>query len=377
MNLNSIQQRLLTLLAVMCISLASIAQDIHFSQYYASPLTLNPALVGKFNGEWRVGAIYRSQWAPASKPLFMTPEVFADFSLFKGKLKGDALGVGISLYTDRQNKASFVWYYPSLSVAYHKGLGKNKGTQISLGFQEAYCMKNLNFNNMQFADGFTLGSDGYTYGSSSEVNNLKTSVNYFDMSAGLFANSKVHKKVTLYGGFTWFHLGHPLEQFSKSTTAQGTDIAWRFVVHGGAEVAVTNNVVLIPGLLYQYQGKAQEINFGLTAGYHIQVKPEGNTTVFAGVWDRLNPEYNGTSTSKWGEESIIPKIGFEAKRIRFGAALDIPLSSVGTFKNGQLAGTGLAASYKGNRPLAFEISLSYVGRTSHPKEDIYLFNPRF
>jgi hypothetical protein len=38
---------------------------------------------------------------------------------------------------------------------------------------------------------------------------------------------------------------------------------------------------------------------------------------------------------------------------------------------------GKTASYKGNRPLSFEISLVYIGKTSSPKEDLYLFNPRF
>ena len=91
----------------------------------------------------------------------------------------------------------------------------------------------------------------------------------------------------------------------------------------------------------------------------------------------MTPNYVSGNKSKYGEESIIPKLGFEIKRIRFGAALDIPLSKISLTKDGEVSGTGLAASYKGNRPLSFEISLVYIGRTSSPKEDLYLFNPRF
>lgn len=376
MNIRSTKLRLVVLVAGLCLSLSSFAQDIHFSQYYASPLTLNPSLVGKFNGEYRIGGIYRSQWAPASQPLFMTPELFVDFSLFKGKLKKDALGVGISVYTDRQNKGGFVWYYPSLSLAYHKGIGKNNGTQISLGFQAAYCMKQLNFSRMQFADGFVLnpGGGGYDYTSSADYNNINTKVNYFDMNMGLFVNSRVAKMATLYGGFSWFHLGTPNEKFMKAGTSP--DIAWRFLANAGAELNVHEKVVLIPGILYQYQNKAQEMNFGVTGGYHIKKDESGNTTIFVGLWNRMTPNTNGVK-AKWGEESIIPKLGFEIKRIRFGAALDVPLSQIKNTKDGIVAGTGLAASYKGNRPMAFEISLSYVGRIFTPKEDVYLFNPRF
>lgn len=352
------------------------AQDIHFSQYYASPLTLNPALVGKFNGEWRVGAIYRSQWAPVDKPLFMTPEAFLDFSLLKGKLKKDALGVGISVYTDRQNRGSFVWYYPSISLAYHKGIGRNNGTQISLGFQAAYCMKQLSFAKMQFADGFSLVVDRYEYGTSADANNLNPNVNYFDMNAGLFVNTRVAKIATLYGGLSWLHLGTPEEKFSRS--GNSIDIPWRIVVHGGAEIEAHPKVLVIPGLLYQRQAKAQEINFGATIGYHIKSYDNNDkASVFAGLWNRLTPNYVSADKTKWGEESLIPKIGFEIKRFRFGAALDVPLSSITKTKDGEVAGTGLAASYKGNRPLAFEISLNYIGRIYQPKEDLYLFNPRF
>jgi hypothetical protein len=37
-------------------------QDIHFSQYYASPLSLNPANTGNYDGDWRLMNSYRQQW---------------------------------------------------------------------------------------------------------------------------------------------------------------------------------------------------------------------------------------------------------------------------------------------------------------------------
>ena len=70
-------------------------RDIHYSQYYASPLTLNPALTGKFNGYYRATAIYRDQWRNVNggEAVFMTPSASIDFSLLKDKLSTDALGV--------------------------------------------------------------------------------------------------------------------------------------------------------------------------------------------------------------------------------------------------------------------------------------------
>ncbi|MEI6312627.1 MAG: PorP/SprF family type IX secretion system membrane protein [Bacteroidota bacterium] len=381
MNLNLQKVKLLALILFIYGSMSIYAQDIHFSQYYASPLTLNPALTGKFNGQYRISGIYRSQWAPAGSPLFMTPALAVDGSLFKGLLKKDAVGVGLVLFTDRQNKATLVQYQILGSLAYHKGLGANNGTQISLGFQGGYVLKQLNSAKLQFGDGFALGGPGggYAYTSSAEIASLKNKFGYFNMNAGLFVNSRIAKSAVLYGGYSFNNLGRPVEQFS-SATIDKVGVAWRHVVHIGAEVDATQRIVLIPGILWQMQAKAQELNFGITAGYHVKLDPNGgtdHTTVFLGLWNRMTPNYISNAKAKYGEESIIPKIGLEINRIRFGAALDIPLSKISLTKNGIVSGTGLAASYKGNRPLAFEISLAYVGRTFTPKENIYLFNPRF
>ncbi len=380
MKINLLNHRLFAFVSLIVISFSVQAQDIHFSQYYASPLTLNPALTGKFNGEYRIGGIYRSQWAPAGSPLFMTPSLHVDFSLFKGKLKKDAVGVGLMFFTDRQNKATLVTTQIMLSLAYHKGLGRNNGTQISLGFQGGYVMKRLNAQNLTFADGYTIGGGEFVYGTSSELAALKPGVNYINMNAGLFVNSRVRKNIIVYGGYSVNNLGTPTERFSSNGTTN-VDIAMRHVLQVGAEWDAAERFVVIPGVLWQTQAKSAELNFGVTAGYHVKLDSEPNgrdhTTIFLGLWNRMTPNYVSATKSKYGEESIIPKLGFEIKRIRFGAALDIPLSKIRLTKDGEVSGSGLAASYKGNRPLAFEISLVYVGRTSSPKEDLYLFNPRF
>src|SRR5688572_20946835 len=47
----------------------SIAQtDPHFTQNYTYPMYINPALTGSSDGEYRVSAIYRSQWGAIGNP---------------------------------------------------------------------------------------------------------------------------------------------------------------------------------------------------------------------------------------------------------------------------------------------------------------------
>jgi hypothetical protein len=58
------QMKKLLLTVTICGALitAVSAQDPNFSQFFASPLTLNPALTGKFDGVYRVAGNYRNQW---------------------------------------------------------------------------------------------------------------------------------------------------------------------------------------------------------------------------------------------------------------------------------------------------------------------------
>src|ERR1700743_2859484 len=70
------------------------AQDPGFSQFFASPLSLNPALTGKFNGVLRVAGNYRNQW-PAINNAFITSTISIDAPILANKLPvNDTWGIG-------------------------------------------------------------------------------------------------------------------------------------------------------------------------------------------------------------------------------------------------------------------------------------------
>ena len=57
------------------------AQDIHFSQFYFSPLSLNPANTGNYKGDYRLFGNYRSQWRDISKA-YNTFSAGGDFNIY-------------------------------------------------------------------------------------------------------------------------------------------------------------------------------------------------------------------------------------------------------------------------------------------------------
>src|SRR6187549_4151832 len=88
---------------IVCVILSntSFGQDPNFSQFFVSPLTLNPALTGKFNGDFRIAGNYRDQW-PAISKAFITSTVSFDMGILDGRLpQGDTWGIGLMGMTDR------------------------------------------------------------------------------------------------------------------------------------------------------------------------------------------------------------------------------------------------------------------------------------
>src|SRR5882724_12757700 len=109
-------KKLLFNLAV-CVALVNVstAQDPNFSQFFASPLTLNPALTGKFDGVYRVAGNYRNQW-PTINNAFTTMTASIDFGILKKSIpETDQFGVGIMGFSDKSGNGVLQNNYAALS----------------------------------------------------------------------------------------------------------------------------------------------------------------------------------------------------------------------------------------------------------------------
>ena len=81
------------------------AQDIHNTQYFATPLTLNPANTGLVQCDLRASVNVRQQWNSVSSNPYNTVIASFDMATMKGKLNnGDALGVGLDVDADLERR---------------------------------------------------------------------------------------------------------------------------------------------------------------------------------------------------------------------------------------------------------------------------------
>ncbi len=306
-----------------------LAQDPHFSQFFASPLTLNPAYTGRFDGNFRIAGNYRNQW-PTINKAFTTSTISADFGILGNSLPiNDRLGVGVMAYTDQQADGVLKSTFYSVSTAYHKGLDEAGNNSISLGFQGTYAQKRLNTANLKFED--QLRSDGFT-GITNEIFDPRNlNINYFDLNAGFLFTGSLNTNSTYYAGASMYHINKPQETFTGAQFYLNP----RYTVHGGIYFPVGAISTLHTSVMYQAQGGASETVLGAAIGFNLngdfEYKP---TTFYAGSWFRVN-------------DALIPYVGLEWGSFRFGASYDVNVSSLKTVSNSQGG---------------FEISLIYINK---------------
>ena len=363
-------------IALVLVGMAAKAQDIHFSQYYASPLTLNPALTGKFDGFARINGIYRGQYfgLSQSSSIFRTPAISADFSLLKDKMNGNALGVGLSVVNDQQSvtggdgtSGKIGTTSIALDLGYTLNLNKKKSMQLSVGLEPSITMKK-NSGSYEFPQAFNNNLVYDVTSPNNESAAAAASKTYFNFAYGLFFNHQPIDMLTYFIGFSMNNVARPQTAVIQTNNANGK-LNFLYVLHGGLEIKVAKKWTLIPGFLYQNTAKANEANAGITAGYDVLDKDKNGirqkATIYFGLWNRMGNDVN----SAFQYRNITPKIGFDYRKFRVDFAYDI---SVGNIASDAHPVPGIY------RPQAYELAVSYIfGGPSPKKERDYLFNPRY
>ena len=292
-----------------CISFFANAQDPHFSQFFASPLTLNPAFTGKFDGTVRVAGNYRNQW-PAFNNVFTTSTLSVDFDILKNKLADyDTWGLGILALTDKAGGGVLTNNYLGLSTSYSKALDEDGFKQIAIGFQGTYGQKRLDRNKLFFEDQLTpFGFTGVTQ-ETFNTNNLN--INYLDVNAGLLFSTSTDVSNDFYFGASLYHINRPRESF------EGADwsIASRTTISAGGFFPVSDILTLHTSGIYQYQAKASETVIGGALAAALDETSDNPSNVYGGLWYRLN-------------DAIIPYVGLEFSGFRIGATYDVNVSSL-------------------------------------------------
>src|SRR5689334_25236350 len=83
------------LICCLAAALPATAQDLHFSQYFNSPLSTNPANTGFIpDGDYRIGVNYRNQWSSVMSVPYKTMSAFGDMQVGKDRFQNGWIGLG-------------------------------------------------------------------------------------------------------------------------------------------------------------------------------------------------------------------------------------------------------------------------------------------
>lgn len=297
--------------ALLCVALAFVAkaQDPNFSQFFASPLTLNPALTGKFDGVFRIAGNYRNQW-PTISNAYNTKTVSVDFGVMKNSLPDiDQMGVGILGITDDAGDGVLKTNMAGLSLAYHKGLDENGYNQIGAGFQATYTSKRLDITKVYFEDQLTpLGFTGVT----SEVfTNKQINVNYADINAGVLYNGSTNGYNNFYLGASMYHINRPKETFKGAEYL----LAARTTLQAGGKIPIGPYNFLHISAIHSMQAKAHNTTVGAAFSYNVNNNEDDPVNIYIGSWYRFN-------------DAAIPYVGLEFKGLQIGVSYDANTSSL-------------------------------------------------
>lgn len=326
---------LLGMSVAMLFSASLKAQDIHFTQYFTSPLTLNPAMTGLVADDLRFSGNYRSQWASVSPNPYVTATMSFDIATLKGKLpEGDALGLGFLGLYDKSGSGGLTNTTVGLSMSYHKAFGRDRQQHLSIGMQGMLVQKNINFAKLTFEDQYDANSGTLMYTTNEFFNNAD--LTYPDFNFGAMYSGKVADYATFYLGYSYYHLTQPVETFIGGTSSH--KIHPRHTGYIGGSFDMNPNTVLYASGLYQAQAGAQEVVLGAAVGFVLNpghdMEYQKNTTFYLGGWYRY-------------QDAVAPYVGLEWSKMRLGISYDVNISSL----------TPATRSVG-----AYEVSLIYFGR---------------
>jgi type IX secretion system PorP/SprF family membrane protein len=314
------------------------AQDPHFSQYYASPLTINPANTGFFDGDLRAAINERQQWWNVGYN-YNTTSVSADMKLLKDRIpEFDTFAAGISGVFEKSLNGALQSNFVSLSTAYHKSFDYDGRQTLGLGIQLNYTNKYFDYTKLTFASQYNGTFFDPTVPVSLDYSALQSK--YFDINAGLLY--AVHLEgANLYAGTSLYHINKPNETLFN---VAGSTLPMRETVHAGGEV----NLGLVSSVLfsgyYMTQGPATDSMYG--GAYCLKTTNENNQifNLYLGMWYRAH-------------DSFIPYIGADYQSFSLG--MNYGISS---------------GSAVGFTPSTFEVSLIYRYKSNATQSSIC---PRF
>ena len=319
------------------------AQDIHYSQFYNSPLNVNPANTGIFNGDKRFTASYRNQWSSVPVP-WVTYSGSYDMKWYPKHGQKHFFSGGVLLNHDRQGDgASIGLTNINLTGSWTKLL--NEQNLLTVGLLVGYSQRGFDQNSLtwdrQWNDAINMA---VITDPSGELLNT-TSGSFIDNGIGLNYRWQKSKRTKMDLGIGVFHLIEPNTSILEASTGGDDDINLprRISFSGVGSWQLASKLDIQLDALYQLQGEYTELVFGALGKIHLNQRRGKETEFHVGV---------GYRTSG----ALFPVVALQFPRFYFSANWDANIRDFSAVSTG--------------RPSTFEFHFNYIISDVRPLERV-------
>lgn len=308
-------KRLITILCLAFATQTTWGQDLHFSQFFNNPLLTNPANTGFIpDADYRLGASYRNQYSNILSDPYNTFSIYGDAQVLRNRIENGWVGLGGVILRDAAGAGKLTSTKLYASVAYHQMLGLS--SLVSAGFNIGFADKRIDPTKLTFPDQF----DGRFFNTNMPTSVIlqSSSVNYFDMQAGMNYAYFPTENTFINAGYSIHHVNNPTETFFADDGTGSNRIHMRHIGFLNGIFKVADNVIINPNVYYTRQSTASELVFGLNGAYNLTER--GEMQFVAGLYYRY-------------DDAFIPMAGFEVNNIRFLFSYDMTTSSLKNFNH--------------------------------------------
>jgi type IX secretion system PorP/SprF family membrane protein len=303
---------------------AAAQTDPHFTQNYTYPMYLNPALTGSSDGEYRVSAIYRSQWGATGNPYRTTG---ASFDTRTNK----NVALGLNIMNQSAGDGGFNYFNAYASVAYTGvKLGKEDNHRIVFAMQAGVINRHVDQSKFKWGEQWNPIT-GYNASNPTSESFARSSATTLDIGAGaLYYDAAPDKKANIYGGLSFFHINRPADPIVSSQSTELNTMPLRYTAHGGISINFSDVANVVPHILYMQQGNARETMLGV---YVRRTVNEETDIMFGGYYRH--------------KDAVAPFVGVDYRNFLVGLSYDANTSKLGSMSR---------------NINSFELSFSYVPR---------------
>ncbi len=303
-----IAARYIIISIIMLIGMEVYGQDPMFSQYYASPLYLNPGLIGSVK-QPRIIFNSRMQWA-------QLPNAFTTYAASADYLVEDwSSAFGVQVMTDKAGSANL--RNTSAHGMYAAKIRIAEGWVFSPGVSFGFASRSIDFDKLVFGD-MIIHNGPTTDDALGHLGNQ----NYFDFSSGAVIYNK-----TFWAGFSGYHINEP----NYSLLGEDAKLPMRLSIHGGFRIPIKHAILsnsklssIAPSFVYKSQGEFKQLDVGT----NIIFDP-----VMVGLWYRGIPT-NKNYSEQASQDAVIFILGLNLKYIEVGYSYDFTISDIGPQSGG-------------------------------------------